>query len=272
MSQDSGLPGAVVRRSLADWPVVLAAWLLLVSATTLLATGVVYGDAVASSGLHRSILAAPPANRTVVVSMSSDPAAIDGLDGAIRPTIQAAIAATGGEIARVVKTGSFADQAVPSDQVRDLTSFESLDGIEEHATLMDGAWPEAGVVPLQATVSEPAAAALNLHVGDHLSLANRNDPSVRVDVVVSGVWRADPADAFWLGDALETSGVHAEGSFTTRGPLVIREADLLALGGGRDRLDLSWRAIPDIPALRIDRIDDLRIGRASCRERVLPTV
>ncbi|HTG41952.1 MAG TPA: hypothetical protein VK697_10110, partial [Methylomirabilota bacterium] len=93
MSHDSGLPGAVVRRSLADWPVVLAAWLLLVSATTLLATGVVYGDAVASSGLHRSILAAPPANRTVVASMSSDPAAIDGLDGAIRPTIQAAIAA-----------------------------------------------------------------------------------------------------------------------------------------------------------------------------------
>ena len=276
MSQDSGLPGAVVRRSLADWPVVLAAWLLLVSATTLLATGVVYGDAVASSGLHRSILAAPPANRSVVVSMSSDPAAIDGLDGAIRPTIQAAIAATGGEIARVVKTGSFADPALPSDQVRDLTSFESLDGIEEHATLMDGAWPQAGAVPLQATVSEPAAAALNLHVGDHLSLANRNDPSVRVDVVVSGVWRADPADPFLLGDPLETSGVHAEGSFTTRGPLVIREGDLLALGGGRDRIDLSWRAIPDIPALRIDRIDDLRIGvdglAARLRESLPATV
>jgi hypothetical protein len=260
VSQDSGLPGAVVRRSLADWPVVLSAWLLLVSATTLLATGVVYGDAVASSGLHRSILAAPPANRTVVVSMSSDPAAIDGLDGAIRPTIQAAIAATGGEIARVVKTGSFADPAVPSAQVSELTSFESLDGIEEHATLMAGAWPEAGGVPLQATVSEPAATALNLHVGDHRSLVNRIDPSVRVDVVVSGVWRADPTDAFWLGDPLETSGVHAEGSFITRGPLVISEADLVALGGGRDRVDLSWRAIPDIAALRIDRTDDLRIG------------
>ena len=42
---------------------VLAAWLLLLSATTLLATGVIYGDAVASGGLHRSILAAPPATR-----------------------------------------------------------------------------------------------------------------------------------------------------------------------------------------------------------------
>ena len=233
MSHDSGLPGAVVQRSLADWPVVLAAWLLLVSATTLLATGVVYGDAIASSGLHRSILAAPPASRTVVVAMESGTTEIDGLDGAIRPSIQAAIAATGGEIARVVKTGSFADPAVASDQVRDLTSFESLDGIEEHAALVDGAWARAGQDPLETTLSEAAAAALNLHVGDHASLVNRNDPSVRVDVVVSGVWRADSADAFWLGDPLETSGVHAEGTFTTRGPLVIREADILALGGGR---------------------------------------
>jgi len=48
----TGLPGAVVKRSFADWPVVLAAWLLLVCATTLLATGVVYGDAVATGGLQ----------------------------------------------------------------------------------------------------------------------------------------------------------------------------------------------------------------------------
>ena len=138
--------------------------------------------------------------------------------------------------------------------------MEQVHGAEIRAALLDGAWARAGQNPVETTLSEAAAAALDLHVGDHVSLVNRNDPSVRVDAVVSGVWRADPADAFWLGDPLETSGVHAEGSFTTRGPLVIREADLLALGGGRDRVDLSWRAIPEIPALRIDRIDDLRIG------------
>ena len=272
MSHDSGLPGAVVQRSLADWPVVLAAWLLLVSATTLLATGVVYGDAVASSGLHRSILAAPAASRTVVVAMSAGTTEIDGLDGAIRPAIQAAIAAADGEITRVVRTGSFADPAVASDQVADLTTFESLDGIEGHAALVDGAWARAGQHPLETTLSEAAAAATNLHIGDHVSLVNRNDPGFRVDVVVSGVWRADPADAFWLGDPLETSGVQAEGSFTTRGPLVIREADLLALGGGRDRVDLSWRAIPDIPALRIDRIDDLRTGVDGLAARLRETL
>jgi len=260
VAQGSGLPGAVVQRSLADWPVVLAAGLLLVCATTLLATGVVYGDAVASGGLHRSILAAPPSTRGVEVALSSEPAAIDGLDAAIRPTIQASIAATGGEIARVVRTGSFADPAIAPDQVHDLTTFTSFDGIEAHATLVEGAWPHAGADPLEATLSEAAATALGLHLGDRLLLVSRLDSSVRVQVVVAGVGRADPTDAFWLGDPLEITGTTTEGSFTTRGPLVLREADLVSLGGGRGRIDLSWRAIPNIDALRIDRIDALRNG------------
>ena len=82
----TGLAGAVVQRSLADWPVVLAAWLLLVCATTLLATGVVYGDAVASGGLHRALLAAPPATRALDVSLSAEPAR-STLDAAIRPEL-----------------------------------------------------------------------------------------------------------------------------------------------------------------------------------------
>jgi len=91
--------------------------------------------------------------------LSSEPAAIDGLDAAIRPTIQAAIAATGGEITRVVRTGSFADPAIAPDQVHDLTTFSSFDGIEAHATLVEGAWPHAGADPLETTLSEAAAAA-----------------------------------------------------------------------------------------------------------------
>jgi len=132
---------AVVRRSLADWPVVLAAWLLLVSATTLLATGVVYGDAVAAAGLHRVDPGRTAANRSGGVSCRATPRP-STVSRAIRPKrSRRAIAATGGEIARVVKTGSFADPAGSSDQVRDLMSFGEPRGDREHATLMDGAWP-----------------------------------------------------------------------------------------------------------------------------------
>jgi hypothetical protein len=260
VTHGSGLPGAVVQRSLADWPVVLAAWLLLVSATTLLATGVIYGDAVASGGLHRSILAAPPATRTIDVSLSAERAAIEGLDTTIRPALQTALAASGGEVVRVVRSGPFADPATPSDNVHDLTLLESLDGLEAHASLVDGAWPHAGGQPLEATLSDAAAAAMRLKVGDRVSLVSRLDPGLRIEVVVGGIWRADPADAFWIGDPLETTGVTTGGTFTNRGPIVVREADLVSLGGGGLRADVEWRGLPDISALRIDRVEDLRTG------------
>ncbi len=256
----TGLTGAVVQRSLADWPVVLAAWLLLVCATTLLATGVVYGDAVASGGLHRALFAAPPATRALEVALSADPAAIDTLDAAIRPELQSAMASTGGEIVRIGQSGPFADSTVAPDSVRDLTVFESVDGIEQRAELVAGAWPVAGQDPVQATVSDAAAKEMHVVVGDRLSLVDRVRPDVRVAVAITGIWTVDPADALWLGEPLETTGTSTGGTFTTRGPLVVREADLVGIDGQTARLQVSWRGLPAIANLRVDGVDQLRNG------------
>jgi hypothetical protein len=256
----TGLTGAVVQRSLADWPVVLAAWLLLVCATTLLATGVVYGDAVASGGLHRALFAAPPATRALDVALSADPAAIDTLDAAIRPELRAAMASTGGEIVRIGRSGAFADSSVAPDSVRDLTVFESVDGIEQRATLVAGGWPVAGQDPIQATVSDAAAREMHVAVGDRLSLVDRVRPDAKVSVAITGVWTVDPADALWLGEPLDTTGTSTGGTFTTRGPLVVREADLVGIDGPRSRLQASWRGLPAIANLRVDGVDQLRNG------------
>ncbi len=260
MAKGTGLPGAVVQRSLADWPVVSAAWLLLVCATTLLATGVVYGDAVAAGGLHRALLSAPPASRALDVSLSTDPGNIESLDAAIRPEIQRAIAATGGDVVRVARSGSFADAATPEADVHDLTIFSSVEGLENRATLVQGAWPTAGREPLQVTVSDVGARALNVTVGQRLDLVSRLDTGRRVSVIVGGIWTIDPSEALWLGDELDTTGTTGGGTFTTRGPLFLREADIQALGGGPTRLQLAWRGLPDIANLRVDGVDALRDG------------
>ncbi|MBA2720309.1 MAG: ABC transporter permease, partial [Chloroflexi bacterium] len=269
----TGLPGAVVQRSLADWPVVLAAWLLLVCATTLLATGVVYGDAVASGGLHRALLAAPPRDRTLEVGLSTLPGSLDGLDRLIRPEIERAMAATGGDVVRVVRSGSFADPAIPAADVTELTQFQSLDGLESRTTLVAGAWPRAGAEPVEATVSDAAAAAMGLAVGDRLSLVSRLDTTLTNAVVISGIWRAGPDEAVLLGDELLTTGTTIAGPYTTRGPLVIREADLLAIGGARQtRIEVSWRGLPAIESLRVDGVDALRNGAADLAARLRGTI
>jgi hypothetical protein len=263
----TGLAGAVVQRSLADWPVVLAALLLLICATTLLATGVVYGDAVAGGGLHRALLEEPASGRSVVVSLSADPAHLSDVDSVVRPALADAMATTGGDILRAVRAGSFANAATPADQVTDLATLESLDGIETQATLVDGSWPQAGGTPLQATTSDAAAAALGVHVGDRLSLVSRQDPGRRVDTVISGLWHADPAAAWSRGDPLETTGSTSGGTFTTRGPIVVREADLLGVAGS-NRVDVEWRGLPDLGALRVADVDALRTSLTALPSRL----
>ena len=50
---------------------VLAAWVLLVAATTLLTAGTLYADAVALGGLRASVAAAPVADRSIRVGLSA---------------------------------------------------------------------------------------------------------------------------------------------------------------------------------------------------------
>ncbi len=257
-----------MQRSLADWPVVLAAGLLLICATTLLATGVVYGDAVASGGLHRALNAAPPATRAVDVSLTTEASGLDGLDARIRPEMTRAMAATGGEVARITRSGSFADAATPPDQVHDLTVFESVDDMEQRSTLLSGTWPTAGRTPLEATVSDAAAREMGVAVGAHLSLVSRLDPGRKVEVTISGVYAVDPNDALWLGEELDTTGTTSGGTFTTRGPLMIREADIPALGSPATRIQAWWRGLPTIANLRVDGVDALRAGAADLGDRL----
>ncbi len=269
----TGLPGAVVQRSLADWPVVLAAWLLLVCATTLVTTGVVYGDAVASGGLRRALAAAPPPDRAIDVTLAADPAILDDLERTIRPEIARAMGATGGVVARVIRSGSFADPAVPAADVQDLIQFQSFEGIENRAVLVAGAWPQAGRAPVEATITDVAAREMGRAVGDRIEVVSRDDPALTETVTISGIWTMDPTDALFLDDDLLTTGTITGGSYTTRGPLVIREADLLALGGrGPARVEVSYRGLPAISNIRVDGMDALGSGTRDLAARLRTAV
>ena len=44
--------------------------------------------------------------------------------------------------------------------------FAAYEGIEDHARLVDGAWPVAGATPVDVAISQPAAALLGVATGD----------------------------------------------------------------------------------------------------------
>ena len=279
-----GLWRAVVRRVRADRPVVLAAALLLLCATTLVAAAVLYGDTIATGSLRRALADAPPSDRAVSVRTTVASAEADVIGITIADALARALGPTGGSVSRVGWSGPYevavgraapttgspaapATTGATAGAGGDITLFASHDDLVGHATLLDGRWANAGADPVEATLSEGAAHALGLAVGDRVVLADRLDPSRTVMVDVTGTWRPAADDPYWLGSPLELDGEMRSGTFTTRGPFAVSAADLSRLVSGQ-RQDVEWRAVPDIGALAVGDVDALRADIAGLRERL----
>jgi hypothetical protein len=259
----------VLHRSFADWLIVVATWLVIVCATTLLAIGVLYGDAVALSGLRQAIGAEPIGETSVVVDMRVDPEELAHVDEVISRQVRRILGWTDGELARVFRSGTFdLDVQVAEAGATDLAVFAAADRLEQHAAIVEGAWPATGGDPVEVAVSSAVADALGLGVGDELSLANRAGEDRTVDLRIVGRWEPnDTADPYWLGDELELTGVSQGASFTVHGPLVVTADDMVervATG----RLDMSWRALPAFDNLALEDVRWMRSDAAALERRI----
>lgn len=252
-----GLWRPVLHRSRSDLPVVVAAWSLLVCAITMVAAASLYGDTVATGGLRQSLLGAAPADRAILVELSAVPDQVASVDRLITSALDDTLVLTGGEIARVARTGSFAPVGSDRNDGSVLVELAAFEGIAEHATLIAGDWALLTGGNLGATLSEGAAKALGLEVGDSIELASRVDPTVLAQVVVTGIWRPDRTDPYWLEHPLDLDGTRTTGRFTTRGPFVVSRDALLGLDPSR-AIALEWRALPDLGRLSTDQVGELR--------------
>jgi hypothetical protein len=82
-----GLVRAVVRRSRSDWPLVLAAWLLLACATSLITAAATYSESVSLGGFRGVIEASPASSSAVRVYATVAASAIETEDGAVAPNV-----------------------------------------------------------------------------------------------------------------------------------------------------------------------------------------
>ena len=265
--RSAGLWRALMHRSRSDWPVVLAAAMLLVCATVLLAAGAVYGDVVALGGLRRAVLEAPPPNRVVLIGSTAAPADVATIDEVVTEQSVAVLGPGGGEVGFVIRSGGFVRSGFDPADPGGLTRLASYRAIEDHAELASGRWPAEGKTPFEAVLSEGGAAALRASLGDRLALTSRDDPSLSIDVEIVGTWRPDRADPYWISDVLELDGVETRGPFTTSGPIVVAREDLVRRLGARE-LDLEWRAIPAVEGLRVDGLTALRTDLLTLQERL----
>ena len=249
-----------LRRTRADWPIVATAALIALLAAALLAAGPIYSAAVSEAGFHRLVASAPAADANIEVTVRTSPdnaaGAIDTVDVLLRQTVDQPDL----DIVTEVESDTFALPGQDSGNVHDLVVLGSLDGVEDHAELLHGAWPAtAGPdAPIQIALPEPIAATLGLHVGDPLSLTSRLATDHSIDVVVSGIYSPiDPQAPYWWNDATLLGGITESTNYRTFGPVLTTREDLLGrVGGSSTRI--AWHAFPAVDALRIADIGGLR--------------
>jgi hypothetical protein len=263
---------AVVHRMRADWAVVLSAWVLLVAAATLLTAGTLYADAVALGGLRTSLSHAPDAGRSIRVSFSARASDAASLDRVVRDEATAAIdAGGGGDVWRFAASGPLGFATDDPATAKRITTLATRPDIEAHAALTAGSWPAAGGAGRQAALSVGAAAALGVKPGDRVQLVDRVHAGTSIDLVVSGTFAPDPSDIYWLGSGLDLTGVSEVSSFTSIGPFVVPEADLLG-GEAGQALAYEWRVVPDVGRLTVEGIEPLRSATSALTDRLRATL
>jgi hypothetical protein len=218
----------------------VAAFVIILLATTLLAAAPIYSEAVAESGLRRTLADAAPTRVNAEIAARLRANEYADANRLVARHVADAFAATQ---VRLYRSG-FSDSYELGPE-RNIAVFAFYEDLSEHATLAAGAWPAQG----EAVLPEGAAAGLHLEPGDEVEL---EEATLRV----AGVYRPDdPADPFWWDEPLELEGVE-RGDFTTWGPFVVPRAAFFALAesGARAR----WRVAPAHEDLDVNEVPELR--------------
>jgi FtsX-like permease family protein len=257
----------VLKRAASDGFIVGAAFVTVLLAASLLAAGPIYSDAVALSGLERTLAEAPARESGVQVSGRIPLADADKTANRVERGIRDVFDTEGVAVHESGMSDSYslpAGRGLPKDG---LAVFGFYEGLEQNATLVSGVWPpSARGGAVEAALPVPAAEALGLAPGDELTLAAIGDSARRVDVRISGTYRPDdPHSVFWWGNGLETEGSRTI-DFTTYGPFVVPEAVFRTVVG--DEADLAWRAASSPGRYTVGSLRSLRESLAGLEQRL----
>jgi hypothetical protein len=251
-----------LQRAAASWPLLSGAFVTILVAATLIAAIPIYSDAVAGAGLERSLASAPVEDTSVEVSTHVEGDGYAAADARVRRALDETLEPSGAGFYPGGRSASF---SLLGRGEGSLAVFGFLEGIERHAELVSGSWPERGGA-LEAALSEPAARLLDVAVGDVLTLAARTGKARRLGVHVSGVYRvADPGSAYWRANPLELEGVE-RGDFTTFGPLVVPRVTFFELATGTE--EVRWRVAPRFGELEVAEVGTLRRRLESLEDRL----
>jgi hypothetical protein len=243
----------LVKRLTVDWLILAAGAVTVLLAMVLLAAGPIYADAVTQSSLRRALADAPHSESTVVIDVRTPPDHFATVDDIATAALDNALAGVGATVIRVSDAEALELDRETEDDVVQLAQVRSMEAIAEHASLLEGSWPRAG---LETAVSSVTADQLGLALGDTVSLTDRRDRSRQVELQLVGVFQPeDGTGRYWLQEELVLDGMTETPGFLTFGPFVVAPDALAAV---TPRVIAEWRAFVDFDSLEVSDASRLR--------------
>jgi hypothetical protein len=247
----------VLRRAGFDRVTSAAGLITVALSLVLVAAGPIYSDAVTIAALRRTLDESPTRDSTITIEATTPGDDYETLDGLVTATVRRATSSTGAEVLRRTASESYGYRAAPdapSDDLVDLVVLRSLEGIDDHATIVAGRWPGDDASAIAVDVR--AAERLELDVGDTIDLAVRRDPSSGLRTPIAGLYVIDdPTESFWaseprLADGVNESTRFRTWSFVAPAPMVI--------GATTNRVEVGWFVRPDLGSAGLDDVELLR--------------
>ncbi|GAA3811967.1 ABC transporter permease [Sphaerisporangium flaviroseum] len=250
----------VLRRAFSEPLLLLAAFGSILLATTTLVALAMYASSVADIGVRRAMETVSSRTTAMAITTPVSQSTFDRITKAVRTGLAGLAGSSGGPPVPYATTLSARSDsyALPGQERRErpeLTRFATYEGLEIRSRLLQGAWPgQSAKGTVEVALSQPAALAMNLSVGDEFSMVGRLDHKT-VRAKLTGVFQLnDPYSERWSGEELLRRGVE-RGDYTTYGPMMVPGETFLArFTGSGTIITANWTAVPDLRALTQDRL------------------
>ncbi|WP_049574880.1 ABC transporter permease [Nonomuraea sp. SBT364] len=244
----------VVKRAFSEPLLLLAAFGSILLATTTLVALTMYASSIAEAGVLRTMETAPLRQIAVTVSAPVTAETFQKQDQTVRRTAAEVFGGVPAEISTSFRSDSYAMPGQQNRKVPELLRFGAYDGLDKHAKLVSGSWPEPGGDVVQAAIPLSAASASGLSAGQEISTEGRLDGKA-VRVRITGVFQLDdPFGDRWAGEQLLSRGVEA-GQFTTYGPLMVPRETFLSRFA--TNVTTTWTLVPGVRGLTPEQLRPL---------------
>jgi hypothetical protein len=178
-------------------------------------------------------------------------------DAVTRATVARSLSATGARVFAHIDADAFEIEGSHDGDLTVLASLGYFEGLDAHATLSQGRWPDETTMG-EVALHGPAARELDLEVGDTTTVINRRDPEQEVTLEIVGIYDVDdPTDPYWLADSLSVTGSEDSPTFRTFGPFAVTRETLLSQLTTQ-RLNAAWRVLPGFEDLEVPEVDIFR--------------